>query len=357
MHRKTDDTFWISYADLATGTMVVFLIVAAVMIAANQQREDERKREVEELAEEVRVILGTRAKLAESLRQALADESSVSVDPVTAQLVFEQSDQTVKFEKEGEVELDDDDKAFIERFAPKYICALWKYERNKCKDKEVDDCQRIDPEAPQGVRRILVAGHADLLGTSRENLGLSAERAKAVVDHALATLEMDPAATFGGNSLCAAHADQVRAYAHERLVSVGAGDIEHCRRSLQKRGGWTCEDNPLRGEREQAERGYRRVTFELELTGADMTGLIDDLLELRQVTGSTASTAPDDGARAMATLEQIRAQVAERCSEDMNAYHGCASIRNRCEERIRQDGERPAHCAGFDLEAGTEGAQ
>jgi hypothetical protein len=334
MKSKSDDTFWISYADLATGTMVVFLIVAAVMMAANQKREEERAKEVKDLAEQVQIILGMRAKLADAIHTAISESTSTKVDPVTAQLVFEDADDGIKF-VEGQAELADGGKRFLDRFIPQYFCALWRFEHDLC----TPGCDRLDPERPNAVRRVLVTGQADLKGDFQDNHALSRDRAGNVINYALASLGNAERASLE----CRPHLAEVRRYAEERLYAVGAGDVEHCRDRLSGGSRLSCSEDNTEAPK------ARQVTFELELTGSDMTGLVDDLLELRRITQASQPDEPTEDATSVATLEQLRQQIAERCWTDRGAYHGCEALERRCRELAqRAEQPLPPHCVGFD---------
>ena len=318
----SDDSFWSSYADLATGMMAIFLLFMAALTVALKVQQSQQEKRVDELSKQVQIILGTKARLAESIRTAFTDQEGVTADPVTAQVVFDEARSRLKF-KEGKFALSEDGQAFLEAFVPKYICAL---RQQECQD--ASPCGRLDPEAPNAVRRILVTGHADLRGNPTQNFELSAKRAETVVAHSL-SLVATPGALVG--TKCEGHHTQLAQYAQERMVALGAGDVIHCRdRHAKIPQGKTCHQHPLRiAPKDQAEKAYRRVTFELELTGADMTGLVLDLIQLRQAVGIEEA----EGSKlqgSLASLEDLRDEIAPRCFDDPSTYQGCEAFIKAC---------------------------
>lgn len=341
-----DESIWAGYADLATGTMVVFLLLLAALTAAMKARQEVQATEVQlqaekvkKLTHEIQVILGTRKRLADALREAVADADRV--DPVTAQMVVVEGAETIQF-AEGQAVLTDRSKAWLREFVPSYVCALWQQDRKNCLNGGADPatCTRLDPERPQGVRRVLVTGHADLKGNSVANLDLSARRGHAVVEYIIARLKvLDAADQAGGNpavpDACRGDVRELRGYVEKRFVAVGSGDMEHCRAVARSRPGG---GGPLCAASDVAEPGYRRVTFELELTGSDMTGLVLDLLALQAATGQILSGDDDAEEEATdkaqgeqdradvvaATLPSLRDEIADGCFIDPGRYHGCS---------------------------------
>ncbi len=149
-----------------------------------------------------------------------------------------------------------------------------------------------------------------------------------MVDHSL-TLLASPEALAG--TKCEGQHIELSQYAQERMVALGAGDVIHCRdRHTELQAGATCHQHPRRAApKDQAERAYRRVTFELELTGADMTGLVLDLIQLRQAVGIDNTT--ETGSEAsLASLEDLRNNIAPRCFADPGPYQGCEAFIQAC---------------------------
>jgi hypothetical protein len=353
--KAPDDSFWSSYADLSTGTMVIFLLLLVSLAVQMRVQQETQSAKVEELRSQVQIILGTRARLADAIKQSAGTTDAVKIDPVTAQLVFAQSDNKIAFTK-GSAELNDAGKRFLGQFVPTYLCAL---RRQECKDhlcppkngtcdksSELDfaSCPRLDPTRPQGVRRILVTGHADLLGSGDKNLRLSAARATAVVNHSLSLLER--AENLPPD--CQADQEKVRQYAQERFMALGAGYVEHCRDSQAPGSTAACSDLP-----ETKEANYRRVTFELELTGADMTGLVLDLIALKEATGGLKpETDGDDDRNGDGELLKLRDDIAQRCWEDPSQYHDCARFIDTClpTESATEEGETSTEKPVFGLD-------
>ena len=330
--QQQEDSFWVSYSDLATGLMIVFLVVMLIMMAIAKQQDELEQERVEELVQELQIILGTRQQLAEAVNRAFADNESISADPVTAQLTVAQD--TVTFEKDNG-SLDAKGKRFIEEFAPVYLCALWDQEDDTCSDKAEVKCRRIDPEDPERVRRILITGHADLEGDPRKNHYLSADRAEAVVHHVAeimrcatgrdpllkkiscpASLQF-PAACDGKEQR-----EALWRYSQERLYAVGAGEVAHCVQEAQRRPGLTCEALTMDERKEVSDATFRKVTFEVELTGSDMTGMLLDVLAL-EAEVSDAPPEPDS------EIARLRDDVAEGCWANLQ-YHGCADFIEKC---------------------------
>lgn len=335
----SDDSFWASYADLATGTMVIFLLLMVALAAAMRKQKDAQAQQVSELAKQVQVILGTRQKLAEALKVAVSDKARV--DPVTAQMVVDEQEGKISFAR-NKAELTPNAQDYIEGLVPGYVCALWTQDCQQRGFQNPTACPRMDPEHPNGVRRILVTGHADLVGNADGNRNLSAQRADAVVQLALGLLRDPPPDSLEGG--CLEHSDKLLQYAEERFMALGAGDVEHCRKELRADSQAESLDPCSRLSTEEP--SQRRVTFELELTGADMTGLVFNLLDLQRATNSLEARS-DAGSSAVTELEGLRDTIAAGCWEDPGRYHDCDSFVTRCDAEP-SDGEQRTWCDGFD---------
>jgi flagellar motor protein MotB len=332
MSQRSEDSFWISYSDLATGLMIVFMVVMLLMMVISKEQNESKQVEIQRLAEKLEIILGTRAKLADSINTAFADNQSIKADPVTAQLTL--SEDLLTF-KPTESSLTIKQQRFLEEFAPNYICALWDHEYRECtQEHSSEQCHRLNPEDVGRVRRILITGHADLVGNSRFNHSLSADRAEKVVLYILETMraaaQRTPSLTQRGffdlraaeirvPERCEAHREAMWRYAQERLYGVGAGDLQHCMRAIEQHdASFICEEQE---QKELENKEMRKVTFELELTGADMTGMLLDIIALQQNV-EVETNEP---------LDQLRVDVLKRCRDDENAYHGCRDILRRCD--------------------------
>lgn len=347
------DSFWVSYSDLATGLMIVFMVVTLIMVALVVESSETQKESVQKIVIQLRVILNTRAQLADSIRQAFGDESGVDADPITAQLDVD--DQKIRFEF-GKADLQDDGKGFLREFTPRYLCAIWHHEQTvgtppACRFEAGEDCPRLDPEKPGGVRQIRVSGHADRYGAEySRNHSLSAERAETVVQYMVRVLECaagEPAANCWERiedqplsaiklaAECRGHEAEVLTYAQERLWAVGTGDSEHCQKLLTANGWDTCYADGQ--DRESADE--RKVTFGLQVTGDDMTGLLQHVERLQRTVGL------DDDAPQGLGLAHMTNVAAQACWDDMSAYHGCDELLRGClaEEPLNL----PGHCTAL----------
>lgn len=315
------DSFWVSYSDLATGLMIVFMVVMLIMVIMQKQTGEVQTDRVQEVVRKIEIILGQKSKLSESINKGFADDESITADPVTAQLSIDES--LLQF-SESQARLKSTGRAFLKSFGPRYICTLFAHEKRQC-DQRSADCRRLDPDAPGGVRRIFVQGHADMKGMFASNHQLSAERAETVVQ----TLLQDLRCVSDGKcsdifdaleSECQKNPSAMLGYAEERLWAVGAGETLHCTNALN-----TLE-SPRAVERcdalSRTAPQFRKVNFALEITGDDMTGLLADVVALRDAVGSDS-----DGDAPIDELAQV---VADTCWEDPFSYHGCQTFAMDC---------------------------
>ncbi|GEM_PF-2886908 len=320
--------FWVSYSDLATGLMIVFMVVMLLMVVRSKLQTAMQQDRVREVVESIEIILNTKSKLAESINKALETEQ-VQADTVTAQV--EIADEALSFEKSLAV-LKPEGREFLQGVIPPYVCALWEHDKKDCERADAD-CSRLDPERPRGVRRILVRGHASMVGTYEGNHQLSAARAETVVLEAHRILDRladggpeasGPAASAWTRlpTECRENTEALRRYARERLWAVATGDSEHCTASVNasKDRVW-CDDV---SDAEQDDVRFQKVTFGLEVTGDDMTGLLLDVVALRREVGGHQEEA--------SAVEAIAADVASACWKDPRSYHGCEKYVEECLE-------------------------
>jgi hypothetical protein len=349
MSRKPQSNFWVSYSDLATGLMIVFMVVMllmvlkSVLLSNQQQVERETQREsVAEIVRQIQVILGARRSVSRELEKTVAEEMNtgvsdkISVDPVTAQLSIPEG--RLAYER-GQYVLPPKGRNFLDLFAPRYFCALWKHENAQC-----DGCERVDPNRPQGVRRVLIAGHGDLDGTSDDTMLVAVERAKGVEVYVRSLLSRC-ASQYGCSSAdslpneCSQNMDLVYNYAQERLWAASGGDTTQCNESLAS---LSAQGKPVSASCattkdlvDQTSDPHRRVEFILELTGDDMTGMLLDVRELQLAVGTTPDLA----------LDELAHSVAAKCLEDEDSYHGCGKFKAQCcEPSIDQ---KPSFCDGY----------
>jgi outer membrane protein OmpA-like peptidoglycan-associated protein len=315
-------SFWVSYSDLATGLMIVFMLVMIIMVVLQKQSNEERTDRLAKIVAKIEIILGQKSKLGESVNKAFSKSNTINADPVTAQLSIDESMLTFS---ESTAVLKPSSREFLTHFTPKYFCSLWSHEASECLNTG-KNCSRIDPENPGGVRRINVTGHADMLGQYHKNHKLSTERAESVTQYMLKILrcadglvQPDCPTNIKVPGTCEKREGALLAYAEERLWAVGAGESVHCTNELNKL------DSPRAVERCDAlsrnDPSYRKVNFALELTGDDMTGLLADLVALRKAV---------DNSEGEQEIDVLADTVAFACWENPHSYHGCRTFTYDC---------------------------
>lgn len=352
--RVKEANFWVSYSDLATGLMIVFMVVMLLMVVRSKLQTAMQQDRVRDVVESIEIILNTKSKLAESINKALESEQ-VKADTVTAQV--EIADQSLSFE------LDDDKlkpagREFLRRVIPPYVCALWMQDLENCTDESGASCGRLDPERPRGVRRILVRGHGSMVGGYGYNQNLSSRRAQTVVaeTHRILLRAVEREGGFQLDSddvwgqvpdACRQDPEALQHYVRERLWAVATGDTEHCTAAVNAAAGQIWCDDLTRAEMNDPT--FQKVTFGLEVTGDDMTGLLLDVVALRREVGGDQAQAGE--------VERIADEVASACWKDPRRYHGCSKYVDEC---LGEPVGRPSRdlCTGMFLAIGAlpEGA-
>jgi len=87
MARRREDTegsFWISYSDLTTGLLLVFILLVAVLVEKREQEMQEQKDTLTRVEEEVREMLSRRQDLSERLEEAVDTTNGEIGDSVFA---------------------------------------------------------------------------------------------------------------------------------------------------------------------------------------------------------------------------------------------------------------------------------
>lgn len=328
---QENNSFWISYSDLATGLMIVFMLVMLIMVIMQKQQGELQTERVSELTQKIEIILGQKSKLSESINKAFKDDPQVTADPITAQLSIDES--ALMFLENSE-QLNPKGYSFLQQFTPRYICALFNHEAQGCLEKSSaspgeDSCGRLDPESPGGVRRIFITGHADMKGPVAENHDLSTRRAESVVQTMLAFLSdkavLKAQLQNNAGTLCNKNLVNLKNYAEERLQAVGAGESNHCTQTLNS-SKKIALGTPISCDGSSAnDASYRRVDFALELTGDDMTGILADVVALREAVQETRNEQKPEN-----NVGKMAAMVASRCWRDVSSYHGCDTFIRDC---------------------------
>lgn len=187
-----DRAFWISYSDLMTALMVLFMMVMAVALLAITRPE---ARDPEPLPGEEQA----RARLEHQIAELVQTTPGVHFDP--RRLVIDFGDRA-RFAT-GSHQLDAASARLLREFVPQLLAVVYK-----------DSMQT-------SVKRIFVEGFADQRGDYLFNLNLSLQRAQRV----LCTL-LEP--TSDGSALTPAQRTQVR-----DIFSVGGFSFNDQRDSLE----------------------------------------------------------------------------------------------------------------------------
>lgn len=153
---EEESNFWISYTDLITGFMIVFIVIAFWLYSQNKEED---------------AVKGKYEALVKDFRDKFINENNIQVNDdgtlrfVTLdKILFENNDTT----------LTSDFKNLLTEFMPKYLGAI----------KEIYDKQETDKVF---IKEIRIEGHASSEGTQGYiyNLGLSSGRALQVYEYLL----------------------------------------------------------------------------------------------------------------------------------------------------------------------------
>ena len=313
-------SFWISYSDLSTGLMIVFMLIMLIMVMIQKKATENQTERISDITAKLEIILGEKSKLSDSINLAFKDDPSVKADPVTAQISIDED--ALRF-TENQSTLEDGSIQFLYNFTPKYICSLWLHEYEKCTErKDAQSCDRIDPSKPGGVRLIHVTGHADMKGLYANNHLLSSNRAEEVVQTMLRSLQESSGVLTTISQTCQDNINELHTYAQERLWAVGAGETEHCTKELNEND--KINTTPFKGcdALLESDSSYRKVDFRLELTGDDMTGLLADIVALREEVGYATEEAD--------RIDILADTVANNCWNKPRSYHGCVVFTKDC---------------------------
>jgi hypothetical protein len=305
--RGEQPNFWISYSDLATGLMMVFLLMmVAFMVEVQREstldkkrlseeaeratQESSRREQIATMARQVSETLTVRPKLADALASNLAPfvaDHTVHVDAVTAAVTLREGVVRFPTGRYGWDDLPPTNQQRILEFSSAYLCALLEHEQSTTSSTGIDN---TGGPTRRAVSRVLVIGNADLQSaelstlTAGNNWELTAKRATTI--HAQILHHLNGCAW--STSACSVPPGCDRRllwnFAQHRLHVAGAGHASHCADVPGHSGADVdCTNLPLTGnDRDKAE--HRNVTFEVALAQSDLTGLIGDLVRLEDAT-------------------------------------------------------------------------
>lgn len=150
--QEGESPFWISFSDLMSALMVLFLLVMAVTlisvtkdVTSAEQRQIQREREIKELMSTIR-------DQSRAFPEVKVDESTYRID----------LGDIVRFES-GQSDIQQGSARFLRRYVPVLLQA------------------QAGELGQKWIRRIVVEGFTDQVGTYLFNLGLSLDRSKRVV--------------------------------------------------------------------------------------------------------------------------------------------------------------------------------
>lgn len=172
---EAERPFWISFADLMTALMVLFLVVMGVALLAVTKNVTEREKKEEQHRKDIETLL-TRFEQA-AKRHA---QDGVHIDRLRQVIDF---GDRARFAF-GKSSLDSNQEAVLRRFVPEILVLA------------------SDDLGKRVLKRMVVEGYTDKTGTYLSNLNLSLQRSQRVLCSMFAT--------HGGNLLTPQQKEQVR---------------------------------------------------------------------------------------------------------------------------------------------------
>lgn len=172
---ESESATWIALADLMTGLMAIFLVMALIILT-NQNRK------------QVVIITAVTAALKDAKIEVVTDPKTGDVSIVNRDLLFNYNSAT----------LSPRGKLFLDRFVPQYSKAIFS----------------LDDELSDEVVRIVVEGRTSRSGNQAQNMALSLLRANAVVQYIYAMpwfpykQDMQPRLTAVGRGMYEAGAQE-----------------------------------------------------------------------------------------------------------------------------------------------------
>ena len=172
-HEEYDHTFWISYTDLVTGFMIIFLIVAFILLSANRGQEKtigELKKEQSE-NHQGESIQGKYFELVDNFRAHFNDQENIRVtDDGTVQFFFGGSRNYILF-PDNDYHMTRDLERLLAGFIPVYYGEI----------KSIHENQKDNI----AIKEIRIEGHTSSTGSYAHNLKLSTLRAYDVAHYVL----------------------------------------------------------------------------------------------------------------------------------------------------------------------------
>ena len=327
---KKSHGFWISYSDLTTGLMVVFLLIMVTMVLFLKHQSSLQKQSVREIVEDTKSSVVTRAELAQELKKAVANinkaldgKYTISVDDVTAELTL--PEEFIRFDSNRST-LNPTSITNLNVFLPEYLCALHRFQNTSGKQYNQ-------------ISNVYINGFADTQGDPIWNAPLSANRAREVVNFTQQMLrcqieddvsystytrkilvdqgmEMYDCSTFAADKsedvqVCEASYPTILQDVELKLKGVGYGESDHCKKLLKHDSSGNCRIF------NQEEASERRVTFSVDIVGDDMTDLVSHLISLGAIVGLEEKSIEE--------LKYIHSSILQKCLTDVDVYDGCYS--------------------------------
>jgi chemotaxis protein MotB len=151
--RRKETNYWMSYADLMSAMLMVFVLLLSVIILDYKSDMDEKQRQIDAVTNVKNNII---ADLTEEFK---GSNMNIEVDPQTGAIRFPGN---ILYEVNSS-ELSPEGIKFLREFVPKYFGII-------LQDKFRED-----------ISSIIVEGHTDKAGSYLYNLNLSQDRAFSVV--------------------------------------------------------------------------------------------------------------------------------------------------------------------------------
>ena len=163
--------FWLSYSDMMAALLLVFILILSCTLLetratyeAKQAELAEKEKIIASQQSQIDTIVGVRGDLVDALSTEFSGNAlSVKVDAQSGTISF---DSTLLFGFDDD-QLQDQGKAFLDQFLPKYFSVL------------------LSEDFSPYVAEIIIEGHTDTDGSYMYNLQLSQNRAFAVASYCL----------------------------------------------------------------------------------------------------------------------------------------------------------------------------